>query len=192
MKIMAKCLPPGFKKNPAILSFQFSVSETGRRPTSVDGNMTATLKIPPSTLVKSRQQNVGGSFYRIWRHDPCKLFKVIQLSPIIHQHLFVVVCSECRSWEGHQYLILLYLISVLTYFSRMYFFACMLTPHHRTGKCNKGLFFWSTLLGGSLDQCANILETFDHPSEAKIRSCDSLLQIGFEQRERGGGGVRNI
>ena len=113
MKIMAKCLPPGFKKFPAILSFQFPVSETGRRPTSVDGNMTATLKIPPSTLVKSRQQNVGGSFYRIWRHDPCKLFKVIQLSPIIHQHLFVVVSSEFSSWEWQQYL-----IRVFTYFSR--------------------------------------------------------------------------
>ena len=41
--------------------------------------MTGTLKIPPSTLVKSRQQNVGGSFYRVSRHDPCKLFKVIQI-----------------------------------------------------------------------------------------------------------------
>ena len=43
------------------------------------------LKSPPSTLVKSRQQNVGGSFYKIWRHDPYKLFKVICLDCIFNR-----------------------------------------------------------------------------------------------------------
>ena len=94
--------------------------------------MTGTLKIPSSTLVKSRQQNVGGSFYRISRHDPCKLFKVIQID-IFRQKL----------------------------------------PSKNITSL----------------QCANILETFDHPAEAKIRSCDSLLEIGFEPRE---GEVRKI
>ena len=38
----------------------------------------------------------------------------------------------------------------------------------------------------------NIFEPFDHRTAAEIRSCDTLLEMGFELRGGGGGQVRKI
>ena len=108
------------------------------------------LKSPPSTLVKSRQQNVGGSFYKIWRHDPYKLFKVICLDCIFNRTMLTF-------WERKQQV-----LQVQNY--------C----------CPKSATYFTP---PPTQLCANIWETFDHPAETKSRSCDSLLEMGFEPRE---------